>query len=101
MGSQTGQDTAAEFGMPFVEVSAMTGANVREAFMFATTRAVAEHLARDRFLQSRGRVGRSKSVERTMQRVPGLQVRVCVREREEEQRWYLMCMHTSTSASRW
>lgn len=73
VGSQTGQDTAAEFGIRFVEVSAKTGVNVREAFMFVTTRAVAEHLARDRLSRSMGRA-RSKYVERTMQTVPGLQV---------------------------
>ncbi|CAN0105480.1 unnamed protein product [Ectocarpus sp. 6 AP-2014] len=72
VGSQTGQDTAAEFGMPFVEVSAKTGTNVREAFMFATTRAVGEHLARTRLKQSAGR-GRGATVKKTMQKVPGLQ----------------------------
>ncbi|CAN0523076.1 unnamed protein product, partial [Ectocarpus sp. 12 AP-2014] len=72
VGSQTGQDTAAEFGMPFVEVSAKTGTNVREAFMFATTRAVGEYLARTRLKQSAGR-GRGATVKKTMQKVPGLQ----------------------------
>ncbi|CAN0312231.1 unnamed protein product [Ectocarpus sp. 12 AP-2014] len=72
VGSQTGQDTAAEFGMPFVEVSAKTGTNVREAFMFATTRAVGEYLARTRLRQSAGR-GRGATVKKTMQKVPGLQ----------------------------
>ena len=73
MGSQTGQDAAAELGIPFVEVSAKTGANVREAFMFVTTRAVGERLARDRLKQSSDRA-RSGSVKRTMQRVPEIQV---------------------------
>lgn len=73
VGSQTGQDAAAEFGIPFVEVSAKTGANVREAFMFVTTRAVGEHLARDRLNQSTGRA-RRRSVKTTIQRVPDLQV---------------------------
>lgn len=81
VGSQTGQDAAAEFGIPFVEVSAKTGANVREAFMFVTTRAVGEHLVRDRLKQSTGRA-RRRSVKTTMQTVPELQVcsylRVCV-----------------------
>ncbi|CAM9678745.1 unnamed protein product [Ectocarpus fasciculatus] len=72
VGSQTGQDTAAEFGMPFVEVSAKTGTNVREAFMFATTRAVGEHLACTRLKQSAGRGG-GATVKKTMQKVPGLQ----------------------------
>ncbi|CAM9251647.1 unnamed protein product [Ectocarpus sp. 13 AM-2016] len=72
VGSQTGQDTAAEFGMPFVEVSAKNGTNVREAFMFATTRAVGEYLARNRLKQSAGR-GRGATVKKTMQKVPGLQ----------------------------
>ncbi|CAN0087494.1 unnamed protein product, partial [Hapterophycus canaliculatus] len=75
VGSQTGQDMAADFGMPFVEVSAKTGANVREAFMFVTTRAVGEHLARARLRQGTG-VRRRPLVRRTMQRVPGLQVSV-------------------------
>ncbi|CAM9365730.1 unnamed protein product [Scytosiphon promiscuus] len=72
VGSQTGQDMAAEFGMPFVEVSAKTGANVREAFMFVTTRAVGEYLARARLRQATGVTGRPL-VKRTMQQVPGLQ----------------------------
>lgn len=78
VGSQTGQDMAAELGIPFVEVSAKTGANVREAFMFVTTRAVAERVARDRLSRPTDRAV-NKPLVRTMRRVPGLQVRrVCV-----------------------
>eukprot|EP00903_Cladosiphon_okamuranus_P005651 g5616.t1 len=72
VGSQTGQDTAAELGIPFVEVSAKTGTNVREAFMFVTTRAVAERLARDQ-LSRPANLAANKSLARTMGRVPGLQ----------------------------
>eukprot|EP00752_Nemacystus_decipiens_P002367 g2236.t1 len=78
VGSQTGHDAAAEFGIPFVEVSAKTGANVREAFMLVTTRAVAEHLTRDRLSHPTGRP-ETKSLQRTMQTVPALQRALRVR----------------------
>lgn len=58
--------------MSFLEVSAKRGTNVREAFMSVATRAVGEHIARAHLGSGRGRI----TVRRTMQRVPGLQVKI-------------------------
>ena len=70
VGSQTGEDTAAEFGLPFLEVSAKSGSNVKEAFMSIATRAVGEHLVRNQFRKRKTRM----AVTRTVESLPGLQV---------------------------
>ncbi|CAM9373271.1 unnamed protein product, partial [Sphacelaria rigidula] len=47
VGIQTGQDAATEFGIPFMEVSAKSGVNVKDAFMSVARSAVADRLSRE------------------------------------------------------
>ena len=56
--------------MPFIEVSAKSGANVRDAFMSVATKAVREHLARD----NRRSAGGRKALRRTGKKDQGIQV---------------------------
>ena len=66
---------ATELGVPFMEVSAKSGANVHEAFMSVVTKAVGEHLARE----DRKSGGAGVSLRRTGKVVGSIQVTcVCV-----------------------
>ena len=80
VGSQTGEDTAAEFGLPFLEVSAKSGINVRDAFMSVATRAVGEHLVRKQFGKRRTRM----AVKTTVESVPGLQVKQPQQQQQQQ-----------------
>lgn len=60
VGSQTGEDAAVSFGMPFMEVSAKSGDNVKRAFITAATRAVQGYFSRPRDSRVPGRAQKSR-----------------------------------------
>lgn len=74
VGLQTGQDTAAEFGISFMEVSAKRGTNVREMFMSVATHAVTEYMHGSRSSDGCRRRARGVAGTGTLQRMLGVQV---------------------------